>query len=320
MPANRSYLPEVETAANSIPMLDISDVPGARETVRKFVEELAQQGIERPSDSNVIESEAAVPAAADHPAIPVRIYRHRAGPDPAPLVLNFHAGGFVLGDLESEHLRCLTICRDTRATIIGVDYRLAPEHPYPAGVEDCYAALVWAIANAETLGFDGTRVAVCGGSAGGALSAAVCLMARDRRGPDIAAQMLLYPVTDDACDTTSLRGGDDCYIWNRQNCADMWDQYLGRGRDIAPPYAAPARAADLSRLPPALVVTCEHDPLRDEGILFAMRLMNAGVPVELHNFAGTVHAFDMLVPGPLSERALADQCAFVSRSLVCDQT
>lgn len=315
MPVPRIYLPEIEAVAAAIPILDIADVSGARETVRRFGEALAAQGAERPVDSNVIETNEVVPATAERPAIPVRIYRHRAGPAPAPLVMNFHAGGFVLGDLESEHLRCLTLCRDTGATVIGVAYRLAPEHVFPAGVEDCYAALVWAVANAQTIGLDIARIAVGGGSAGGALSAAVCLMARDRQGPEIAAQLLLYPVIDDACDTQSLRAADDCYIWNRRNCIDMWDRYLGGDRGPAPAYAAPARAKDLTGLPPALVVTCEHDPLRDEGLSYAMRLMNAGVPVELHNYRGTVHAFDLLVPSALAEQALAEQSAFVARAL-----
>ncbi len=138
-------------------------------------------------------------------------------------------------------------------------------------------------------------------------------MARDRAGPDIALQMLFYPGLDDRGASASMIEGDDCFIWNSKNCRDMWDHYLGRDRDDVSAYAAPARAADLSGLPAAYIVTCEHDPLRDEAIEYAARLMADGVPVELHNYAGTVHAFDMLIACDATDQCLRESAAIFTR-------
>ena len=157
--------------------------------------------------------------------------------------------------------------------------------------------------NAGELKIDPAKIAIGGGSAGGNL-AAVALMARDRGGPDLAFQMFIYPVIDDRCETPSMKSGPDHYIWTYQNSLDMWNHYIGRDRSHVSPYASPARAEDLSGLPPAYVMTCEHDPLRDEAILYAMRLMAAGVQVELHNYPGTVHGFDFLTPSDISTRAV----------------
>lgn len=310
----RIYDPEVEAGAKLIPMLDLSDVDAARSTVAAFIESLAQAGVERPSDPLVEETERNISGPGGEHNIPIRIYQPGKAGENRPAFINFHGGGFALGNLETEHLRCLTIAGACDAVVIAVDYRLAPEHPFPAGVEDCYAALQWTCDNAAELGIDPGRIVVGGGSAGGNLSATVALMARDRGGPDIAGQMLLYPVIDDRCSTTSMKEASDCYIWNHQNNLDMWDQYLGKQRADVSPYAAPARATDLSNLPPAFVTTCEHDPLRDEAILYAMRLMNAGVPVDLRNYAGTVHAFDLLTPSTVATRAMHDQLEAFKRA------
>lgn len=214
-----------------------------------------------------------------------------------------------------EHPRCLAMAAEGGAVSVGVDYRLAPEHPFPAGVEDCYAALRWVAANAEDLKVDRDRIAIGGGSAGGNLTAAVALMARDRGGPKIAFQMLFYPVVDDRSETDSMKAGTDLYIWDYQNNLYMWDHYIGRDREEVSPYAAPARADDLSGLPPAYVMTCEHDPLRDEGILYAMKLMAVGVPVELHNYPGTVHGFDFLGPSDISMFALQESVEAFKRAM-----
>lgn len=310
----RIYDPEVEAGAKTIPMLDMSDVNAARAVVAEFVESLAQAGIERPTDPRVREVDRTIPASDGKHDIPVRIYTPVQSAQGRPAFVNFHGGGFALGNLETEHVRCLEISGGCGAVAIAVDYRLAPEHPFPAGVEDCYAALEWVAGNAEELGIDPDRIVVGGGSAGGNLAASVSLMARDRSGPPIACQMLFYPVIDDSCSTASMTQASDCYIWNYQNNLDMWDQYLGAKRDEVSAYAAPVRASDLSGLPPAFITTCEHDPLRDEAILYAMRLMNAGVPVELKNYAGTVHAFDILIPSAIATRAINDQLAAFERA------
>lgn len=310
----RIYDPEVEASAKTIPMLDMSDVDSARATVADFVESLAEAGIERPTDPRVKETERTIPASDGSHDIPIRIYTPIAPATGRPAFVNFHGGGFALGNLETEHGRCLAFSSGCDAVAVAVDYRLAPEHPFPAGAEDCYAALEWVAANAGELGVDPARIVVGGGSAGGCLSTSVALMARDRSGPAIACQMLFYPVIDDSCSTASMTQGSDCYIWNHKNCLDMWDKYLGGSRDEVSAYAAPVRATDLAGLPAAFITTCEHDPLRDEAIHYALRLMEAGVPVELKNYAGTVHAFDILTPSAVATRAINDQLEAFTRA------
>ncbi len=313
MGTKRHYLAEIERISASIPVFDTSDVEATRAGVRGYVEDLIAKGLQRPGDPGVAEEELTIAGPAGAPDIRLRLYTPQAGKGTGSAFINFHGGGFFMGDLENEHARCLAMARDTGAVSVGVDYRLAPEHPFPAGVEDCYRALEWVSGNAARLNIDPDRIAVGGGSAGGCLSAAVALMARDRRGPDIALQMLFYPGLDDRCATKSMSGGDDCHIWNSRNCRDMWDHYLGRNRRDVSAYAAPARAADLAGLPAAYIMTCEHDPLRDEAIEYAVRLMAAGVPVELHNYAGTVHAFDLLVPSKIADEALREGAEMLAR-------
>jgi len=301
---NRIFSPGIEEQARKCPQYNFADAEGSRAALAEFNARAAAEGFVRASDERVIESERKIPGTGDGHEIPIRIYTPRDRARSSTAFLNFHGGGFVLGDLESEHERCLVMAADGGAVSVGVDYRLAPEHPFPAGVEDCYAALQWVAANASELQVDPSRIVVGGGSAGGNLSAAVTLMARDRNGPRPLFQMLFYPVIDDRCDTPSMMNSADTYIWTYRNSLDMWNHYIGKDRANVSPYAAPARAADLSGLPPAYISTCEHDPLRDEAIMYAMRLMAAGVPVELHNYPGTVHGFDFLTASAISARAI----------------
>jgi acetyl esterase len=316
MNINRAYDPVIEDLASQFPRFDVSDAVGARDTLNKFLEAMQAQGVERPTDDRIEEIERTIPGPDGAPDVPIRIYMPRDRTGPGPGFVNFHMGGFILGDLEMEHPRCLIMAAEGQAVSIGVDYRLAPENPFPAGVEDCYAALQWVADNAIDLKIDPAKITIGGGSAGGNLAAAVALMARDRGGPDVAFQMLFYPVIDDRCVTPSMTDGADLYIWDYQKSLDMWNQYIGRERSKVSPYAAPARAEDLSGLPPAYMITCEHDPLRDEAILFAMRLMAAGVSVELHHYPGTVHGFDFLTPSPTSTRAVNESVEAFSRAMV----
>jgi len=315
MNANRIYDPTVEELASIIPHLDVSDAIGARDTLNKFLEAMAAEGIERPTDDRVEEIERTIPGPEGAPDLQIRIYTPKDRNEPGPGFVNFHSGGFVLGDLEMEHPRCLSMAAEGGAVSIGVDYRLAPENPFPAGVKDCFAAFQWVVDNAAELKIDPTKIAIGGGSAGGNLTAAVTLMARDRGGPDVAFQMLFYPVIDDRCETPSMKDGEGLYIWDYQNSLDMWNQYIGKDRKKVSPYASPARAQDLSGLPPAYVMTCEHDPLRDEGIIYAMRLMADGVQVELHNYPGTVHGFDFLTPSEISTRAVNEAVEAFKRAM-----
>ena len=287
------------------PRLDISDATSARVKLSKFIDEaMAAQGVERMTDGRVEEIDRTIKGPDGAPEIHIRIYMPKDRAAAGPGFVNFHGGAWILGDLEMEHPRCLIMAAEGGAVSIGVDYRLAPENPFPAGVEDCYATLQWVAANAEELMIDPAKITIGGCSAGGNLTAAVALMARDRGGPDVAFQMLIYPLIDDRCETPSMKDGAGLYIWDYQNTLDAWDQYIGTERSNVSLYAAPARADDLSGLPPTYVMTCEHDPLRDEAIIYAMRLMAAGVQVELHNYPGTVHGFDFLIPSDISTRAV----------------
>jgi len=254
-------------------------------------------------------------AGPDGGALTLRVYEphHREGP--APGIAYFHGGAFVLGDLEIEHLKCLRHA-EAGTVVVSVDYRLAPEHRYPAGVEDCYAGLTWLADHAADLGVDGDRLAVGGSSAGGALAAAAAMMARDRGGPALGFQLLIYPVTDDRLATGSMARFDALDGWNGAASRQMWDHYLGPGRAAAPPYAAPARATDLSGLPPAYVSAAEFDPLRDEGIAYAVALMAAGVRTELHVFPGVPHGFDIFLPDAgVSRQAIDEQVRAVRSGL-----
>jgi acetyl esterase len=227
----------------------------------------------------------------DGPAgpIPVRIYRPSAAP--APVHVHFHGGGWVIGDLDTHDRDCREICVGADCIVVAVDYRLAPEHIFPAAPEDCYAAFCWATANVHSLGALPGPMSVGGDSAGGNLAAAVALMARDRNGPAIAMQLLIYPVTDATMESASYRDNADGYLLSRTMMSWFWDHYCPDLALRADPLASPITAEDLSGLPPALVMTAEFDPLRDEGEAYAERLIAAGVEVEVRRFDGLVHGF-----------------------------
>jgi acetyl esterase/lipase len=252
----------------------------------------------------------------------VRIYSPEGMATQVPGLLYIHGGGFVIGDLDSEHGSCLGLCRDLGIVIVSVDYRLAPETPYPGGLEDCYAALEWTAANAATLNIDPQRLGVFGQSAGGGLSAATALLVRDRQGPPLCFQYLGMPELDDRLDTPSMIAFTDTPMWHRANAELSWDFYLGdnyrRGAEDVPPHAAPARMEDLSDLPPAYVTTMEFDPLRDEGVIYALRMMQAGVQVELHCYPGTFHGSSMNPAAEVSQREAREMRRSLCRGLKID--
>jgi acetyl esterase/lipase len=287
--------------------------------MRSTLDLLGVMGTVLPTDERVTVEDRSIPGLEPGTEIPVRVYEPAIRPGgPAPAIVFFHGGAFVLGDRYTEELRCLRYAAEAGCVVVSVDYRLAPEHPFPAGVDDCYAGLEWTVANAAALGIDPGRVGVAGSSAGGALAAAVTLMARDRGGPALAVQILNYPVVDDRMQTTSMRRFDATPMWTSRSNADMWQHYLGDpdGRGEVSPYAAPGRATDLTGLPPAYVLTAELDPLRDEGIEYATRLMAAGVPTELHTVAGACHGFDIIAAdGALGQRAIEEQVRALVRGL-----
>ena len=222
--------------------------------------------------------------------IPIRIYTPQA-PGPLPLLVYFHGGGWVICSLETHDAVCRLLAKQTPAIVVSVDYRLAPESKFPAAAEDCYAAACWVAEHAAAIGGDPKRFAVGGDSAGGNLAAVVSLMARDRAKPKIGFQLLIYPVIDHGYDTASYRENADGYLLTKESMAWFWNHYLAGADDGANPYASPLRAKSLADLPPAMVVTAEFDPLRDEGEAYAERLRKAGVPVKLKRYAGLIHGF-----------------------------
>jgi acetyl esterase len=222
--------------------------------------------------------------------VPIRVYRPSDDPG-LPVVVFSHGGGWVLCDLDSHDAMCRAVAETAGCAVVAVDYRLAPEARFPAAPEDCYAVAAWVAEHAAELGVDAARMAVMGDSAGGNLAAAVALMCRDRGGPPLVLQVLVYPVTDAGCDTASHREiGRDYYLWTEE-VAWTWTQYLATPADADHPYASPLRARDLSGLPPALVITPEYDVLRDEGESYGRRLQEAGVPTTISRYPGMFHSF-----------------------------
>lgn len=259
------------------------------------------------------------PGPAGAPAVRVRVYRPIASSGVLPGVFYIHGGGMILGTIEDSDLGAAGLSEAVNAVLVSVDYRLAPEHPHPAQVQDCYAALVWMAEHAEELGFDPTRLAVYGASAGGGLTVATSLMARDRGGPSICYQMPIYPMLDDRNESPSSHEITDVGVWDRTTNVQAWSWYLGGAQPDA--YAAPARAADLSGLPPTFIDVGEMDLFRDEDIEFASRLLRAGVPTELHVYPGAYHGSDGLAPAaPLSQRIWATRIAALMRALDLSRT
>ena len=222
--------------------------------------------------------------------IPVRIYTP-VGTAPFPVLVYFHGGGWVIGNLDTHDGICRSLANRVGCLVVSVDYRLAPEHRFPAAPEDCYAATRWLAEHAGSLGGDKGRIAVGGDSAGGNLAAVVALMARDRGGPKLAFQLLVYPATDTDFETRSYRENSEGYFLTRADMVWFWNHYAPRDEDRRNPYAAPLRAASLRGLPPALVITAEFDPLCDDGNAYAARLREDGVPVRLSQQDGLIHGF-----------------------------
>ena len=222
--------------------------------------------------------------------IPVRVYTPE-GDGPFPALVFFHGGGFVICGLDSHDGVSRALANAGGCVVVSVDYRLAPEHVYPAAPEDCYAATCWVSEKGAEIGVDTTRIAVGGDSAGGNLAAVTSLMARDRGGPDLRHQMLVYPVTDFSFDTPSYLENAEGYLLTRAMMQWFWGHYLADDAHGAQPYASPLRAERLSDLPSATVITAEYDPLRDEGEAYAERLREAGVEVSVQRYDGVIHGF-----------------------------
>ena len=270
--------------AQGAPPLETQDPVEARSSRLDGMKLLGGQPIEL----GRVENLSAPGPAGD---IPLRLYANEYG-GLRPALVYFHGGGFVFGNLDTHDAVCRAIAKASDAVVISVDYRLAPEHKFPAAVDDSYAATVWIAANAERLGIDARRIAVGGDSAGGNLATVIAMRCRDAGGPKLAAQVLIYPVTDvSTFDTGSHRELGEGYFLTRAAMEWFTGHYLASADQKRHPEASPLLAPNLSGLPPALVITAEFDPLRDEGEAYAKRLQQAGVPVTITRYPGMIHGF-----------------------------
>ena len=309
--------PELAAALQALPAgtLDWQDLPATRAS-RLAV--LLQATADIPDLPQVTKEDRLIPGRAGDPDVPVRIYRPTAASGSLPGFLWIHGGGYVLGSIAMNDVAMQHLVSEVGCVVVSVEYRLAPEHPFPAGSEDCYAALKWLSAQAEGLGVDPTRIAIGGASAGGGLAAGLALLARDRGEVPVAFQLLVYPMIDDRRTTPSSQAITDPRIWNRESNRKGWGAYLGGepgGADVSP-YAAAARATDLTGLPPAHIAVGTLDLFLDENIEYAQRLLQAGVAIELHVYPGAFHGSENMAPvAALSQRMVADRLQALTRAL-----
>jgi len=294
--------PELEAFIPLFPRDDLTDPVTARKTLAGLA-----AAAPTPDTTGMEIEDRTVPA---DPEVPVRIYRpHRAH----GAIVWLHGGGFVMGDLDTEHPWAVRVAGGSGAVVVSVGYRRAPEHRFPAALDDAYGVLTWAAGHAAELGIDPGRIAVGGHAAGAGLAAAVALRARDQQGPPIRFQLLSQPELDDRQQTWSARNFTGTPFMTRAKVTASWRHYLGSA--AASPYAAPARAGELSGLPPAYIATAEFDPNRDEAIGYAQRLLQAGVPVELHQWPGTFHGSQAILSAEVSRRQIAELGTALRRAL-----
>jgi acetyl esterase len=304
--------PQIQTLLNlraELPPLHTLSVPEAR---LQFAAR-ALPGLRIPAIAHVTNRDMQGPGGS----LPLRIYTP-LGQGPHPLMVFFHGSGFVVCDLDTHDGMCRNLCAGTGCVVVSVDYRLAPEHKFPAATDDCMAATRWAVANAAALGADPGQVFVAGDSAGGNLAAVTALRIRDEGGPPLLGQLLIYPVTDyHRPGTPSMAANAEGYGLTRKGMEWFWDHYLADPSQAEHPHASPLRAKDLTRLPPALVVTAEYDPLRDEAEFYAARLTEAGVATRMKRWDGMNHGF-FNVPGVVDKASAAidEACAWVVARLL----
>jgi acetyl esterase/lipase len=312
------YDPELTAALQAFPieaMINWNDLPASREFGEQM---LAMMAASIPDSPHVAKEDRTVPGPEGAPEVPIRVYRPVAGAGTLPGLLWIHGGGYVLGSIQQDDHMVQHIVEAVDCVAVSVEYRLAPESPFPAAVDDCYAALKWMADHAAELGIDPARIAVGGASAGGGLAAGLVLLARDRGEVAVAFQLLIYPMIDDRDATPSSEAFADAPIWSRQDNRNGWRAYLGddAGSANVSPYAAASRATDLTNLPPTYIAVGSHEVFLDEDVEYALRLARADIPVELHVYPRAFHGWDVIAPtAAISLRLAADRDQALERTL-----
>jgi acetyl esterase/lipase len=309
--------PALEAYLNAAPSYDADGLRTLRDGMRALFEAMPPV---RPASVRV--EDVTIPGRDNDTEIALRIYRPTSS-TPLPALYWMHGGGMMIGSIAMDDALLVGAVERLGMAAVSVEYRLAPEHPDPAPVEDCYAGLVWTASHAAEYGIDPDRIAVGGISAGGGLAAGTALLARDRHGPHVVFQLLLEPMLDDRALTPSSTAYEGSIVWDRHANRQGWSALLGDriGTDAVSHYAAPARAADVAGLPPAFVDVGEIETFRDECIMYAQRLMVAGVSAELHVYRGVFHGFDVMAPDSTAGRqAWSLRWSALARALELDGT
>ncbi len=310
--------PELRVVVEKLPTdrpMNLNEIPKARTGMKKMVTAMLAN---LPAVEGVTSQDRFAPGSEGDPDVRVRVYQPNDQTSKLPALYWIHGGGYVMGDIEQDDRLMMQLVKRIGCVCVSVDYRLAPEHPFPAPVEDCYAGLKWLFAHSDELGVEPARIAIGGASGGGGLAAGLALLARDRGEVQVAFQLLIYPMIDDRNVTPASYAITDPRMWNRESNLLGWKAYLGRdggGADVSP-YAAAARASDLTNLPPAYIPVGALDLFVDENIEYAQRLIQAGVPTELHVYPGAFHGFDLFAPSAMvSKQFKADRDNALKRAL-----
>jgi acetyl esterase/lipase len=310
--------PELRKMVEKLPTdrpMDLNELPRARAGMKKMVTALLES---MPPVEGVTQEDKFAPGRQGDPDVRVRVYRPTDQPKNLPALYWIHGGGYVMGDIDQDDRLMKQLVKRIGMVAVSVDYRLAPENPFPIPVEDCYSGLKWLFAHAGEFGVDASRIAIGGASGGGGLCAGLALMTRDRKEVKPSFQLLIYPMIDDRNVTAASYAITDPRMWNRETNRLAWKAYLGRdgGGEGVSPYAAATRATDLSDLPPAYIPVGALDLFVDENIEYAQRLVQAGVPTELHVYPGAFHGFDLFAPhAQVSKQFKADRDHVLKRAL-----
>jgi acetyl esterase/lipase len=305
----------IKTMLNQMRPMSFNNLPAARAASRQM---MAAMKMQIPIIPGVITEDRSIPGFEASPDVAVRIYRPEQQRGLLPSLLWIHGGGYILGDIDQEDSIARQLALAGKCVVVSVEYRLAPEYPYPAPLEDCYVVLRWLSAHAGELGIDCSRIAIGGASAGGGLAAGLAILARDRAEVRAGFQLLVYPMIDDCNTAPASETLPDALFWTRENNLFGWRSYLNckPGSEGISCYAAAFRATNLVGLPPAYITVGDIDLFAQEDIDYSRRLIAAGVPTELHVYRGGCHAFDGMVPGAnISKRFASDMHRALERAL-----